>query len=499
MNQLNYIRDAVSSSCYPYEITDQSADNYLYDSIGNTLKDVGSDIIEIVWNPYGKVTQVKTNDANIYYLYDGLGRRVRKRVETGSGTPTTTWYILDAGGRNISTYTRTDEVEETQQELTLYGGSRLGLYRREVREWGTPYDKLNNPWPVYTRFINRKQYEITDHPWAERSRGLGSTRVIVNDRAITTFSEEDSSVTGACGERSRTTCADVLSLLNYYPGGQLQPGMTWENTLYRYGYNTQERSDEIYGPGNFYTAEFWEYDSRIWRRWNRDPVVKPHESSYAVLGNSPIWFVDYDGRDTLRMRLQQVFTNAQHLIIFKVGFSLIQNGVEKLVEAPMNLSGSNEIYFGFPRANFVGSNAIPKGIYDVSFRKGGSFSRSYSEEWNANTIFIQGVGRGQFIHPGAFYEGSAGCLIPGIFPVDETIRNVSGNPNTGTNGYINTSTEQNFGRDLVSKSMLNSIGLLYNSAKSLNSVEGNFGFQLTTREPVIIELMPRIKVTEIQK
>ena len=43
---------------------------------------------------------------------------------------------------------------------------------------------------------------------------------------------------------------------------------------YRYGFNGQEKSDEIKGEGSSYTAEFWEYDPRIGRRWNIDPEEK---------------------------------------------------------------------------------------------------------------------------------------------------------------------------------------------------------------------------------
>jgi hypothetical protein len=40
------------------------------------------------------------------------------------------------------------------------------------------------------------------------------------------------------------------------------------------------------------TAEFWEYDSRIGRRWNLDPVVSPWESQYATFHNNPIALSD---------------------------------------------------------------------------------------------------------------------------------------------------------------------------------------------------------------
>ncbi len=74
------------------------------------------------------------------------------------------------------------------------------------------------------------------------------------------------------------------------------PGRKYAATgSYRFGYGGHERSTEIHN--NSYTAEHWEYDSRIGRRWNTDPVVKPNISPYATLGNNPIIFVDINGDD----------------------------------------------------------------------------------------------------------------------------------------------------------------------------------------------------------
>jgi phosphopantetheine adenylyltransferase len=69
---------------------------------------------------------------------------------------------------------------------------------------------------------------------------------------------------------------------------------TWDKG-YRYGFNTQEKDDEIAGVGNIYTAEYWEYDSRLGRRWNLDPVDQVWMSNYSVLGNCPIFMVDING------------------------------------------------------------------------------------------------------------------------------------------------------------------------------------------------------------
>jgi hypothetical protein len=57
--------------------------------------------------------------------------------------------------------------------------------------------------------------------------------------------------------------------------------------------NGQEKDDEI--AQGIYTAQFWEYDSRLGRRWNTDPVVHPWESPYACFANNPVWFSDVNG------------------------------------------------------------------------------------------------------------------------------------------------------------------------------------------------------------
>jgi len=64
---------------------------------------------------------------------------------------------------------------------------------------------------------------------------------------------------------------------------------------YRFAFNGQEKDDEVSGSGNTMTAEFWEYDSRLGRRWNVDPVMKHHLSSYQTFDNSPILKIDPNG------------------------------------------------------------------------------------------------------------------------------------------------------------------------------------------------------------
>src|SRR5690625_1341161 len=66
---------------------------------------------------------------------------------------------------------------------------------------------------------------------------------------------------------------------------------------YRFGFNGQEKVNEISGMGNHNTAEFWEYDTRLGRRWNVDPVDQISVSNYAVFRNNPIVFTDVNGEE----------------------------------------------------------------------------------------------------------------------------------------------------------------------------------------------------------
>ena len=49
------------------------------------------------------------------------------------------------------------------------------------------------------------------------------------------------------------------------------------------------------GEGASLSAEFWQYDSRLGRRWNVDPVFKEYESPYACFVGNPVWYMDSSG------------------------------------------------------------------------------------------------------------------------------------------------------------------------------------------------------------
>ena len=97
----------------------------------------------------------------------------------------------------------------------------------------------------------------------------------------------------------RKRYAEEKKRLDYYPFGMAMPGRSFSSNQYRYGFNGQEKDDEVSGSGNSYTAMFWQYDSRLGRRWNQDPKPNPSISNYATFANNPIFFTDILG-DTVR-------------------------------------------------------------------------------------------------------------------------------------------------------------------------------------------------------
>lgn len=83
--------------------------------------------------------------------------------------------------------------------------------------------------------------------------------------------------------------ADVVSAQDYSSYGAMLEGRQYGTTP-RYGFNSQERSGEI--SKDLYTAQFWEYDSRIGLRWNQDTKPTVGVSPYATFNGNPILFSD---------------------------------------------------------------------------------------------------------------------------------------------------------------------------------------------------------------
>ncbi|GAA3919011.1 hypothetical protein GO495_21195 [Chitinophaga oryziterrae] len=281
-NKLDFIKDDIADANYDNDIDNQSAANYDYDAIGNLIKDNAGSISNISWNVYGKIAAItKTDGTTISYTYDVAGNRVSKTV---NGVQT--WYVRDAAGSVMSVYTKGDNAINngaiSQIETHLYGTNRLGINTLNTNVDTSIIPETINLAGLGSGFnINfirgKKFFELSNH--------LGNVLATVSDRKISIF-------TGSVFDHYE---ADIVSTQEYYPFGMQMPGRGFSSSKYRYGFNGQEKSNEIDSRGNHNTAEFWEYDTRIGRRWNLDPVSRPGVSDYAGLGNNPIRNIDPNG------------------------------------------------------------------------------------------------------------------------------------------------------------------------------------------------------------
>jgi RHS repeat-associated protein len=69
------------------------------------------------------------------------------------------------------------------------------------------------------------------------------------------------------------------------------------STNYRYGFNGQEKDNEVKGVGNSLDFGARIYDSRLGRFLSLDPLAGkfPWQSPYIFAGNNPIFFIDENG------------------------------------------------------------------------------------------------------------------------------------------------------------------------------------------------------------
>lgn len=93
----------------------------------------------------------------------------------------------------------------------------------------------------------------------------------------------------------------------------LVPNRHGSSTAYRYGFQGQEKDDELKGEGNSLNYTFRMHDPRIGRFFATDPLEKsyPFYSPYQFSGNSVIRFVELEGAET---KNPSIFTKALNAV-----------------------------------------------------------------------------------------------------------------------------------------------------------------------------------------
>jgi len=291
-NQLAAVTDKISipSDFDQYENDLEGTSNYVYDKIGNLVEDKNNGIQKIDWHLNGKIKSIqKTNGESIYYYYDAAGNRIRKRVELNTVETNNTYYVRSADGEILSIYNRERVKGEStknaivQKEIPIYGASRLGMIypndtafvKRFVSGQATAIPVLPIENTLFSRYIGQKSYELSDH--------LNNVRVAISDIKLPINQNQFR--------------ADILSEQEYYPFGSLMEGRTYEAGFGRFGFQGQERDDEVKGVGASINYKYRMHDSRLGRFFVIDPLQKKYSynSTYAFSENRLTDGVELEG------------------------------------------------------------------------------------------------------------------------------------------------------------------------------------------------------------
>ncbi|SPE77624.1 RHS Repeat protein [Flavobacterium columnare] len=130
----------------------------------------------------------------------------------------------------------------------------------------------------YKSIVGDKRYELANH--------LGNILNVISDRPI------DYNL----GKNTKYL-AEIISFSDYYPFGSLIPNRHGSSTAYRYGFQGQEKDDELKGEGNSLNYTFRMHDPRVGRFFATDPKFKdyPYNSPYAFSENRVMDAVELEG------------------------------------------------------------------------------------------------------------------------------------------------------------------------------------------------------------
>jgi RHS repeat-associated protein len=174
-----------------------------------------------------------------------------------------------------------------------------------------------------------------------------------------------------------TFAPDVLSYSDYYPFGMLVPNRHASSNSYRYGFQGQEKDDEIKGEGNSINYTFRMHDPRVGRFFAVDPLTSkyPWYSPYQFSGNKVIQFVELEGLEEGASASLSANANVSASVTlggkgkthFSLGFggSIMANMSVNAVSAQLSLNGSLNYSNGGLTAS--GGNRTSNGMFESVF------------------------------------------------------------------------------------------------------------------------------------
>lgn len=137
----------------------------------------------------------------------------------------------------------------------------------------------------------------------------------------------------------------------YYPFGMPMPNRTYSlsnGSKYRFGFNGQEKDDEVKGDGNSLEYKFRMYDPRLGKFLSVDPLATqyPFYSPYHFAGNNPIQYVDLEGKEPKDFRNNWI--DLTDPVVSRNGMATIRtiyDQVSDQVYSVMQPLNSNRFYY----------------------------------------------------------------------------------------------------------------------------------------------------------
>lgn len=233
-----------------------------------------------------------------------------------------------------------------------------------------------------------------------------------------------------------------------------------------------EKSDEIKGEGNSYTAQFWEYDPRIGRRWNLDPKPTAGISEYSAFNNNPIFYsdplgnyADPPGWYTKFKAYVQLFSVLTGGDAKKAGEDF-DRGMDKLAGARIKswseVKSDIKVAAGNAYWSMWGTtNGVVKQLTFGAYSKSPAYFNLNDEQdgyFNTGTLVGQFAplpteGGGSF-SPRVALSGSGGVVLKSVMSVEVKIATtVFANTANGQQGESTSDNQQSEARDLLNEAL----------------------------------------------
>ncbi len=140
----------------------------------------------------------------------------------------------------------------------------------------------------------------------------------------------------------------VMATICQHPFGMLIKERSYTSDSYRFGFNSQEKDDEINGDGNSYAFEYRIHDPRLGRFLSVDPLygVYPWNSTYSFAENKLGLGIEFEGLE-LSLFEGQLENNGKKVGLTKAEYTTLRKNEGK---GALIMLSPGIIYFAGPYA-----------------------------------------------------------------------------------------------------------------------------------------------------